>query len=92
MRGSGVAVIGAGTVIFTVSLNAIQKNNEIRKEHPQQRGNGLADLGRAFGVFLGGVWIAGGTTMTIIANRKLDKIKNISVTSDGNSVGLVYKF
>lgn len=92
LRGAGVVVIGGGTALLTASLKSIQKNNQYLKDNPGVRGEGLSELGRAFGVLVGGVWIAGGTFMTILGNYKLDKLKKVSVTSDGSSVTVAYSF
>lgn len=92
LRSGGVVVIGAGSALLTAITRAQQKQNEYLKENPQSHGSGLADLGRAFGKLVGIGWILGGTSMTVIANRNLDKARRISVTGNGHSAGFVYRF
>lgn len=90
LRAGGVVVIGAGTALFTAVTNAEKRQNRIYGN--ASHGNGLVDISRLLGKALGVMWIAGGTTMTVMGNYKLDKLKKIKLTTDGHSVGVAYTF
>ena len=95
MRYGGVAVIGAGTTVLSLSINSIKKNRANRglnESYLYREGQETSTIMQGFGVFLGAMWISGGTAMTIIANRKIKKLQGVSFKVATSEAGFVYSF
>ena len=96
MRTGGVAVIAAGTTVLSLSLHSIKKSRQAGAkpldELHYREGRETISFMQGLGVFLGGLWTAGGTAMTIIANQKLYKMKNLSFKVASGETGIVYSF